>query len=190
MIRFNNVSVDFDSKRILSSLNLTLHDGITAIIGPSGYGKTTLLRLAAGLIEATEGELQTDYKKPAVVFQEQRLLNWYSALKNVTLVNPTANADCAKKLLITLGLTDDDMNKLPSQLSGGMRQRVCLARALFYDGDILLLDEPFNGLDSENRQKAVSLIKAAAQEIPVVIVSHIAEDTELADRVINLEKLC
>ncbi len=189
MIAFKNVSVDFQNKRVLSKLDFSIGEGITAIIGKSGFGKTTLLRLMAGLIKQTEGEVISDYKKPAFVFQEQRLLGWYSALKNVTVVNEQADISIAEELLLELGILKADFSKLPGQLSGGMRQRVCIARALFYDGDILLLDEPFNGLDGENRKKAIALIKRVAEKIPVVIVSHIAEDAELADRVIDLEKM-
>lgn len=189
MITFENVSVDIDGKRILSNLNLSVSDGITTIIGQSGFGKTTLLRLIAGLIMPTEGVVHSDYRKPAFVFQEQRLFNWYTALKNVVVVNEQARESDAVNLLTALGLNTEDIAKYPNRLSGGMRQRVCLARALFYGGDILLLDEPFNGLDGENREKAVSLITQTSKKIPVVIVSHIAEDASLADRVINLEKL-
>ncbi len=188
MITFNNVSVSFDGKRVLSNLNLQIGDGITAVVGQSGFGKTTLLRLIAGLIKPISGEIETDYVKPAFVFQDQRLLGWYSALRNVTVVNDSADEAYAMELLSSLGITGEDILKLPNQLSGGMRQRVCIARALFYDGDVLLLDEPFNGLDGENREKAVALIAQAALVIPVIIVSHNPEDAAIADRVIDLEK--
>ncbi len=189
MIKFSNVTVEFDGKAVLSDLNLTIGDGITAVVGQSGFGKTTLLRLISGLIAPTNGEVITDYIKPATVFQEQRLLNWYSALRNVTVINEFADESDAVELLSKLGIAGEDLQKFPTQLSGGMRQRVCIARALFYNGDILLLDEPFNGLDSDNRDRAVALIKQASESIPVIIVSHIQEDAELADRIIDLEQL-
>lgn len=187
MIEFNNVSVSFNGKSVLRNLNLSFGDGITAVVGQSGYGKTTVLRLAGGLIKPNSGVVITDYSRPSFVFQEQRLLNWYSALRNVTVVNSSADERDAIALLESLGICGEDIYKHPQQLSGGMRQRVCIARALFYGGDILLLDEPFNGLDSDNRERAVELIKQAANSKPVIIVSHIPEDALIADKIIDLE---
>lgn len=189
MIVFSDVSVKFGDKFVLDGLNLKIGDGVTAIVGQSGCGKTTVLRLIGGLIKPTGGTVECSYKRPSFVFQEHRLLPWLSALKNVTAVNENKPKEKAVELLHSLGISDGDMQKKPSQLSGGMRQRVCIARALFYGGDILLLDEPFNGLDENNRAKAASLIRQVSQSVPVVLVSHIAEDVKTADTVIKLEEL-
>ena len=184
MIEIKNLS--FVS--VYRDLNITIPDtGISAIIAPSGYGKTTLLNLISGLLKPSEGEILITPKdtKIAYVFQDQRLLPWYSVFKNISVV-VKKSTDEIKECLLKLGITEDLWDKLPNEISGGERQRVCLARALLYDGDILLLDEPFNGLDAENRRKALELVSAFSKEKAVVLVSHIAEDIEVADREIKL----
>lgn len=183
MIEIKNVTF----AHIYENLNLTIPDtGITAIIAPSGYGKTTLLNLISGLLTPSSGEIILNASKISYVFQDQRLLPWYTALKNISVVTDRSEEEI-KEYLLKLGITEDLWDKHPDELSGGERQRVCLCRALLYDGDVLLLDEPFNGLDAENKQKATQLVKEFSKEKAVILVSHIAEDIDIADSVINLE---
>lgn len=183
MIEIKNVTF----KKIYENLNLTIPDtGITALIAPSGFGKTTLLNLISGLLEPSSGEIVSSGAKISYVFQDQRLLPWYTALKNISIVTKKSS-DEIEDCLLKLGITQDLWNKHPDEISGGERQRICLARALLSDSDVLLLDEPFNGLDAENRQKAATLVREFSKEKAVVLVSHIAEDIDIADSVINLE---
>lgn len=197
MIHFKNVSFSYkDNKKkektrtqVFDNLSLEIPDnGITAVVAPSGVGKTTLLKLIAGLLSPDSGKIKTtagEGMRVADVFQEQRLLPWYSAFENVKVVTKRPDGEI-KAFLSKLGITDELQKKRPSELSGGQRQRVCLSRALLFDSDILLLDEPFTGLDDKNREIVQQEIKEYAREKPVVLVSHVEEDLEIADKKIEL----
>lgn len=175
--------------QVFDNLSLEIPDnGITAVVAPSGVGKTTLLKLIAGLLSPDSGKIKTtagEGMRVADVFQEQRLLPWYSAFENVKVVTKRPDGEI-KDFLSKLGITDDLQKKRPSELSGGQRQRVCLSRALLFDSDILLLDEPFTGLDDKNREIVQQEIKEYARKKPVVLVSHVEEDLEIADKKIEL----
>jgi len=135
------------------NLNLPLH-GFTVIVGPSGCGKTTLLRLLAQLLPPTSGRIRffMDGKpatpKVGMVFQESRLFPWLKAADNITIhmKKGPERDEVQKKYLELMGL-EEFASAYPAQLSGGMAQRIAIARALAYDPDILLMDEPFNALD-------------------------------------------
>lgn len=197
MIHFKNVSFSYkDNKKkektmtqVFDNLSLEIPDnGITAVVAPSGVGKTTLLKLIAGLLSPDSGKIKTtagEGLRIADVFQEQRLLPWYSAFENVKVVTKRPDGEI-KAFLSKLGITDELQKKRPSELSGGQRQRVCLSRALLFDSDILLLDEPFTGLDDKNREIVQQEIKEYARKKPVVLVSHVEEDLEIADKKIEL----
>ena len=175
--------------QVIDNMSLEIPDnGITAVVAPSGVGKTTLLKLIAGLLSPDSGKIKTtagEGMRVADVFQEQRLLPWYSAFENVKVVTKRPDGEI-KDFLSKLGITDDLQKKRPSELSGGQRQRVCLSRALLFDSDILLLDEPFTGLDDKNREIVQQEIKEYARKKPVVLVSHVEEDLEIADKKIEL----
>ena len=152
------------------------------LTGESGIGKTTLLRVIAGLIRLQSGVVYgTENRKISFAFQEPRLLPHLTALQNVSLVS---NTDTAKKLLSELNLTDVSDQKA-SDLSGGQKQRVSLARAYAFSRDIVLLDEPFTGLDASNKERAAELIRTSRLAI---VVSHDPSDELLlhCTRKINL----
>lgn len=153
--------------------------GVICLWGASGCGKTTLLRLLAGLARPDSGEIQLP-ARVATVFQEDRLLPWQTVWENIRLPAGTTDAD-AQKMLSALDLTEvRDMH--PAHISGGQQRRVALARALAYKSDLLLLDEPFTGLDEPVwRQKAVPLIRAVAERCPVIMVTHVAAEAEALD---------
>ncbi len=160
---------------ILKNFSLTLPDeGIFCFCGPSGCGKTTLFYLLAGLRKPQSGTITgLGHRKIAMTFQENRLFPWFSAWGNIAVVSNDATA---QKYLQEVGLTET-AKQYPSQLSGGMQRRIAIARALAYGGDVLLLDEPFQGLDTANKLRLIPLIKAAASL--VLVITHDREDLAL-----------
>ncbi len=174
---------------------------VVSIIGPSGCGKSTLLRILAGLLEPTNGQvifegkpLKTPQRKIGFVFQQPNLMPWRSALRNVALPLevegiPRKQAEArARRLLEVVGLSAF-ADALPRELSGGMSQRVAVARALAHDPDLLLLDEPFAALDALTRERMDwELLKLVQrQHKTVVMVTHnIQEAILLSDRVFTM----
>lgn len=175
-----NISKSYDEKKVLDNLSFEIPDkGIFGIFGASGHGKTTLLRLICGLETPDSGEiLGTTELKISVVFQEDRLLPSLTALENVALVSDKATAS---GLLERVGLAES-ADKYPSELSGGMSRRTAIARALAYGGDMLILDEPFKGLETELKEDIGKLICEYAQTKPVIIVTHDEYGKSLAEK--------
>ena len=185
MIELNDLTIRFDEHIVLDRLCLRIpYSGTTAIFGPSGCGKTTLLRTLAGLIRPSSGAIRgMEGRKPAVVFQEDRLLPWKNALENAAFAS---DVNTARTYLMQLGLAPA-MGLLPKELSGGMRRRVAIARALAYGGDILLLDEPFTGLDQQTRRNTAQAMLRAG--LPIVLVTHDPDEAALlnAARILRLD---
>ena len=185
-MKLSNISKSYDNKKIIDSLSLELpKNGTVAVMGPSGYGKTTLLRIIAGLEKAHSGNITDKGERVSYAFQEPRLFPWLSALDNVVL-----SCDDRDKALEWLSLVElgSDAAKLPHELSGGMEQRVSLARALAYDADLYILDEPFTGLDEGLKSRLYSLVKERAKKALVLIVTHDRNEAEaLADEIITFE---
>ena len=177
MLEFRNVSAAFGENRVLERLGFRLEKGEhAAFMGQSGCGKTTLLYLAAGLRAPNSGEVRRESEKIAVVFQEPRLLPWMNAEENVALVlGEDAPRERARAALSRAGLSDA-REKLPAELSGGMQQRVSLARALAFDGDLLLLDEPFRGLDEALRAQMTEWIREASAGKTMILITHDPND--------------
>ena len=181
---FQDVSKSYSDKEVLRRVNMELkRDGIYCLMAPSGTGKTTLLHILAGLIKADEGrilagEVSNGYAVSNVyyismVFQEDRLLDGLSALRNVELVCD----DPGKAALILEELIPgEDLDQPVKNLSGGMRRRVCIARALAAKSDILLLDEPFNGLDEQSRNRAIDVILRYRGHRLLLAATHEKED--------------
>ena len=151
MLKLNNICKSFGDKIILNDFSYNFKEsGIVVVKGPSGCGKTTLLRLIAGLEKKDSGEIIAN-GVISLLFQEDRLLPWLSAIENITCVMAGKSAKKkkeAKKLLELVGLKGEENERIEN-LSGGMKRRVAFARALALSPDVLLLDEPFNGLDIE-----------------------------------------
>lgn len=173
-ITFNEISKSFGDTKVFRGLNLTIKDKqITCIIGASGIGKTTLLNLLLGLERPDLGYVKgIEGKKIVAVFQEDRLVENLSAIKNVELV---CKKEFSKDKLIgdftQVGL-QDFKNKEVSRLSGGMKRRVAIVRAVFVESDIILMDEPFKGLDAEIKSKVIEYIKDKSKGKTVIIVTH------------------
>ena len=173
-IRIRNLSKRFGDKRVLDGFSADLPDrGVAAIEGPSGAGKTTLLNILMGLLPPDAGLIEgLSGRRVTAVFQEDRLLEGWSALKNIRLVcgRGVSDADIIRHLG-EVGLAGDEKTPVRA-LSGGMRRRVALVRAVIAPGDILVLDEPFKGLDEATRDRAVGYVLAHAADRLILLVTH------------------
>jgi ABC-type nitrate/sulfonate/bicarbonate transport system ATPase subunit len=178
----DSIYKSFGAKTVLAGVSLDLAEGgITCLLGSSGCGKSTLLRVAASLIPPESGRVLIRPERTAMVFQEPRLLPWLTVAENLALALPSRPA-AEKKTnirqaldLVSLPLSGGDVHDLmPRELSGGMAQRVSLARALLRRPDFLLMDEPFAALDAitrgELQRMLVSLI--AKQRVSCLFVTH------------------
>lgn len=188
-MKIEHLSFSFDNKQIFDDLNLEIKDGsITALMAPSGHGKTTLLRLIAGLIKPQGGNIETHGQSVGIMFQEPRLFGQLTALQNVMLVikDKQQKKERALQLLQAFGVSDAS-DKYPDELSGGMAKRVSLARAIAYDPDILLLDEPFSALDENTKAEVIAATKQLLNGKTVLLVTHDAKEAAaFADHIITL----
>lgn len=178
MIRFENVTFGYQKNQpVIQNFSLDLPEGCRrAIRAPSGGGKTTFLRLAMGLEKPWMGNLcGTEDMRFSAVFQEDRLLEHTDVMRNVALFS---DEKAAKKVLQALSL-NDVMHNMPKELSGGMRRRVALARALAHPFDVLILDEPMTGLDQAMREQCLRVIDEAVGEKMLLIATHDDRDSQL-----------
>ena len=183
-MKLENITKSFNGKEIISSLTCDIPNGkVTYIMGASGIGKTTLLRIIAGLDTDFGGNIEKN-GKIAYVFQEPRLFPALTVKENVEIVGGTN--DCKDVLsMVELGGCE---NMMPNELSGGMKMRLSIARALYSDADIYLMDEPFSALDDETKNRIVPRIFAFLKGKTVIIVSHsLDEAASYADNTINLQ---
>ena len=174
MIAFERVCLAYGEKTVLRDMDLSVPAGAhIALTGPSGCGQTPVLALAAGLLRPTAGAVRVDARRIAYAFQEARLLPWRTAAENVNAVlgDSAATMDRARSWLEAVGLADA-AELLPRELSGGMRQRVNLARALAYEGDLLLLDEPLKELDPDRRDSVLALLREHSAGRTLLLATH------------------
>jgi NitT/TauT family transport system ATP-binding protein len=195
LLRFDGVSHTFGDVEVLHDLSLAVQPGeFVALVGPSGCGKTTLLNLCSGWLEPTHGRVDRP-DAVRMVFQRDGLFPWLTVVENVRLglrhlADEASRARQADALLDLIDLTAFRAH-YPHQLSGGMRQRVELARALGGGTDLLLMDEPFSSVDYLTRLKLRAELARLLREQPrtVVLVTHdIEEAAQLADRVLVLSE--
>ena len=186
MIELKNVSVAFGDKQVISGFSYRFEPGKHyAFFGPSGCGKTTLLRIIAGLQNPDSGEVvrESDLHM-AFCFQEDRLLPWYTVRQNVALALPSEiqkdkekSARIAQTWLDRVGLSGEG-DAFPAELSGGMKRRASLTRALAFDAPVMLMDEPFRALDEASHMEMLRLVRSLAQGKTLILVTHDIRDTE------------
>lgn len=195
MLIIESLNFAYNERSILKEISFTINRGeIVALIGVSGSGKTTLFRLITGLITPSSGKITappTTYMR-----QEDLLLPWRTVIKNLLLLNELGKSQkkiCVNEayaLLKRVGLEGYE-ESYPHELSGGMRQRVALARSLLQDRPLLLLDEPFASLDVIHREALYALVREMATdyEKTIVMVTHDFRDAlQLADRILILSQ--
>jgi NitT/TauT family transport system ATP-binding protein len=191
ILQLNNVTRSFGAVEVLQPLDIEIARGeFVAVVGPSGCGKTTLLNLLSGFDEPSSGKI-TRSGRMRMVYQNDGLFPWLTVRENIALglrhLNDEGELERQLKELIALIKLEGFEDHHPHKLSGGMRQRVEIARALAGDTDILLLDEPFSALDYLTRLRMRQELARMLDERPrtVVLVTHdIEEAAQLADRVI------
>ena len=194
-LRLDNVSHSFGAVEVLKDIRLEIVRGeFVAVVGPSGCGKTTLLNLLSGFYKPTEGLVER-FGTARMVYQSDGLFPWLTVAENIQLGLRHLGDEKERKQnlndLMSLIRLDGFASHYPHQLSGGMRQRVELARALAGDTDTLLMDEPFSSLDYQTRLRMRRMLARVLTEQPrtVVLVTHdIEEAAQLADRVVVLSE--
>lgn len=186
MIEIKNLSFSYGEKEIFRDFSLKIpKSGVTALQGPSGLGKTTLLRVLGGLETPGAGEvLDLAPRECAFLFQENRLLPWRTAIEQLTDVMPRPDRERARNLLALVELEGEE-ERWPRELSGGMCRRLALGRCLALGCDVLLLDEPFAGVDPARAERILGRLKDSGA--CVVMVSHEERLVAMADRVVELD---
>lgn len=180
MIKIEELTVEYDNKVIFDHYELEIPKGNTVcIMGESGIGKSTLLKVLMGLVKPEHGTV-TGMKdlRLSAVFQEDRLCEQLSAVKNVMMVlDGKHKRELAREHLLEL-LPKEDIEKKVLYLSGGMKRRVSIARAFAYPSDLIVMDEPFTGLDEFNKQKAIEYMIKHKQNRTLILVTHEKKDAD------------
>jgi NitT/TauT family transport system ATP-binding protein len=170
-LRISNLSKAFDGETIVDKFSYSIEgDFFLTILGSSGCGKTTLLRIISGILKPERGMVEVDSERLGFVFQDDRLIPWLTAAQNISIVAPESNP---VEFLSFVGLKGQG-DKYPSQLSGGMRRRLNIARALAFNPDLILMDEPFGSLDVVIKDRLIDDIQKIwiDKKISVIMVTH------------------
>ena len=180
MLTIRGICKSFEGRPVLKNVSFDFPEAaVTALRGPSGCGKTTLVNIILGLIEPDAGDvLMPASARTAAVFQEDRLIEHFSAARNVRLTAPSSVPDeQIHSALSELGLAQEGEKRV-SEFSGGMRRRVAVIRAALFQPQFLLLDEPFKGLDEEMRARTAAFLRRNCAQATTILVTH--DETEAA----------
>lgn len=188
-IVLSNITKSYGEKVVLDNLSLTFTAGETTLLmGESGIGKTTLLHLLLGIIQADSGEIVGVPDQVSVAFQNDALCPQLSVNDNIRLALPKVSKDDILSALEDVGLGSDKDTKAKA-LSGGMGRRTSVVRAMLSDAPLVLLDEPFRGLDEDSKKKTAAFIVKKSQGRTLIVITHDKEDKALleADAILTLE---
>ena len=180
-IKIKHIWKSYGEQRVLADFSLTVEDGEKiCLMGASGIGKTTILSILAGLVKPDFGEIEgMEGKKLSMVFQEDRLLETFDAYTNIQAVyGKTYDINFIRKQFEAVGLTDYEQKPV-NKLSGGMKRRIAIVRAMLSDAPILLLDEPFKGLDEHIKQQVIRYISRQCRDKIIILVTH--DRTDIAE---------
>lgn len=185
MIQVEHLTVSYGDKVALDDVSLTIPlEGVTALVGPSGCGKTTLLRVLGGLLCPQQGRVTgLEAENTAFLFQENRLLPWRTVWQHLTDVAPRHPATPPETWLKLVELEGEEQ-AYPAALSGGMARRLALGRCLALEREVLLLDEPFTGVDPQRSLRMLQRLKELGK--PVILVAHEPHLAQSCDRVMEL----
>ncbi|MDW7668569.1 MAG: ABC transporter ATP-binding protein [Bacillota bacterium] len=192
MIRINRLKKNYENKKIFSDFNMNIEPcNITCILGPSGVGKTTLFNVISGLTDYEDGEIiGIDKKNISYLFQEPRLMPWLTVYGNIDIILKNIFPDKKRKDVINYYLDmvglKDYTDKKPEELSGGMKQRLAIARTFAYPSTLLLMDEPFQGLDIKLKNNIIeSFLKLWSEDNRTVLfITHdIDEALRVSDQI-------
>ncbi len=190
MIRLENITKGYGRQKVLENFSLELAENDrVAVMGRSGKGKTTLIRLLLGLIKADSGRISVPKDTSfGVIFQEDRLIEHLSAVGNVSVVQKVSPAqEEVLELLSGVGLHRDLIYKPVSQLSGGERRRVCIARALAAKADVYIFDEAFKGIDNETLGGVIQTVSRLTEGKMFLLITHDEGEAKmLCNRVVNI----
>ncbi|MBQ2999996.1 MAG: ATP-binding cassette domain-containing protein [Clostridia bacterium] len=187
MLTLENLTLRYKKKTVLDRVSFDFSEGCTTgVVGASGIGKSTLLHAIAGLKKCDGGKILSSHERISYIFQEPRLFPWMTALENITVVG--AEKSLAEHYLHALFEDADEVaKKYPHELSGGMKQRISVARALAYAPDLLLLDEPFRGLDAETKTVVQRLIFNEMQGKTMLLVTHDDDDLAFCEEIVRMQ---
>jgi NitT/TauT family transport system ATP-binding protein len=169
---------------------------VVALVGPSGCGKSTLVHIAAGIVEPLRGRVERGYRRHGMIFQEPRLLPWATARDNIAYplrlagVARAERKERAQNAAMAVAFDPVDLDKYPSELSGGMRQRIAIARALVIEPDFLFCDEPFTALDVALKRRMQDIVIDTSRQarFAAVFVTHdLMEAARVAHRIVVLD---
>jgi NitT/TauT family transport system ATP-binding protein len=197
VLKLERVGHAYLGRTVLDGIDLSIRSGeIAALVGPSGCGKSTLAHIAAGVVEPLRGRVVANYRRHGMVFQDPRLMPWASARENIAYpltiagVPRRERAERALHAADRVALAREDLDKFPVELSGGMRQRASIARALVLEPDFVFFDEPFTALDQALKRRMQDLVVAAARarSFAALFITHdLMEATRIADRILVLD---
>lgn len=197
MIRLENINMDYGKGNIFSDLNFKVEKNkVTTIIGESGCGKTTLLNIIAGIVKSYQGSIVSDEDiEISYMFQESRLLPWKTVHENIRFVLkdnvPENQIDLRIRKSLEIVNMQEHENEYPKNLSGGMKQRVALARSIAFPSNIILMDEPFSGLDYYRKVQLIEDFNKMVKDInkTIILVTHdITAALMFSDRIFLLGK--
>lgn len=184
-MRAVKISKRYEDHVILDNVELSFEDGgIYALMGPSGRGKTTLLHILAGLVEPDKGYLEgASDKRFSMVFQEERLCDFLTAAENIAAIQRVASSVAEVNAALAEILPAGCLEQPVSEFSGGMKRRTAIGRAMLAESDILIMDEPFTGLDEATKETVASFVKKYRRGRTLIFSTHYEEDVELFDAV-------